>query len=94
MNRIPSSDANGGPCRYISPMMPTDEERRFLAPFRDSLLGADAGGGESGIPLEDPECAEGEFNGADDESLWWQGNIYADDLPSERLGRKPVVRGL
>lgn len=70
----------------------TDKEREFLAPYRAAWHDYDDTYREPGVRLEDPEAAEGEYNGADDEALWWKGNIYADDLPSERLRKKPVVR--
>ena len=42
---------------------------------------------EEGEPV-----AEEVYNGAEEGELWWKGNIYAEELPSERLRRKPVVR--
>ena len=42
---------------------------------------------EEGEPV-----AEDEYNGAAEDALWWKGDIYADKLPSEQLGKKPVVR--
>ena len=47
---------------------------------------------EQPVPIQWFRIAEDGYNGADEEELWWKGNIYAEDLPSERLRKKPVVR--
>ena len=47
---------------------------------------------EQPIPVQWFRIAEDGYNGADEGELWWKGNIYAEDLPSERLRKKPVVR--
>lgn len=83
----------------------TDLERELLEPFREAFFYDRADDREVGVRLEDPECAEDEFNGFEDEpDVWWVGEdrvrhnrlgeiIEADGLlPSERLAKKPVVR--
>lgn len=47
---------------------------------------------EQPIRIQWFRIAEDGYNGADEGELWWKGNIYSEDLPSERLRKKPVVR--
>ena len=77
----------------------TEEEREFLAPFRAAWYDDDDMWREPGVRLEEPDRAEDEYNGFDEDNrdLWWTGEdfVIRDEesdiyyaggiLPSERF---------
>ena len=91
--------------RYRSPMDPTDKEREFLEPYRRAWYDDDDIHREPGVRLENPDQAEDEYNGLEDEpDAWWDGwdRIKTGDqgdladaygiMPSEIFYRKKGVR--
>lgn len=98
MRRTPYLVADTQEYQFVSPMQPTPEERMLLALFRDSLMGDGDACREEGVPLEDPQRAEDEYTGLEeDQDFWWCGIDYVlrdEDgeignagciLPSERF---------
>lgn len=76
----------------------TEDECKFLAPFKESLIGDGDAFREEGVPLEEPQGAEDEYSGLEeDQDFWFDGIdfVHRDEdgeidvagciLPSERF---------